>query len=122
MRYLRWIWAYPLVTATTLVLVAVGVLVASGLPDVARWVATIWVAGVIVWTLVGMVRDVLRGHVGLDVLAVTAMIATLAVGEYLAALVIVLMLAGGAALEDIAGRRARRDLRALLDRSPRTAH
>ncbi|HIE60691.1 MAG TPA: cadmium-translocating P-type ATPase [Microbacterium sp.] len=122
MRYLRWIWAYPLVTATALVLLAVGVLAASGMPDVARWVATIWVAGIIVWTLVGMVRDVLRGHVGLDVLAVTAMVATLAVGEYLAGLVIVLMLAGGAALEDIAGRRARRDLRALLDRSPRTAH
>ena len=98
MRYLRWIWAYPLVTATALVLLAVGVLAASGMPDVARWVATIWVAGIIVWTLVGMVRDVLRGHVGLDVLAVTAMVATLAVGEYLAGLVIVLMLAGGAAL------------------------
>ena len=57
MRYLRWIWAYPLVTATALVLLAVGVLAASGMPDVARWVATIWVAGIIVWTLVGMVRD-----------------------------------------------------------------
>ena len=40
----------------------------------------------------GMVRDVLRGHVGLDILAVVAMVATLAVGEYIAALIIVLML------------------------------
>ena len=45
-----------------------------------------------------MVRDVMRGHVGLDVLAVVAMVATLAVGEYVAALIIVLMLSGGEAL------------------------
>ena len=38
--------------------------------------------GFIVFTLVGMIRDVLRGHVGLDILAVVAMVATLAVGEY----------------------------------------
>jgi cation transport ATPase len=69
-----------------------------------------------------MVRDVLRGHVGLDILAVVAMVATLAVGEYVAALIIVLMLSGGEALEDFAGRRAKKDLSALLDRSPRTAH
>ena len=69
-----------------------------------------------------MVRDVLRGHVGLDVLAIVAMVATLAVAEYVAALIIVLMLAGGEALEDFASRRARRDLSALLDRSPRVAH
>ena len=88
----------------------------------ARWVATAYVGGFVVWTLVGMVRDVLRGHVGLDILAVVAMVATLAVGEYVASLVIVLMLSGGEALEDFAARRARRDLTALLDRSPRTAH
>src|SRR3546814_3952457 len=69
-----------------------------------------------------MVRDVLRGHIGLDVLAVVAMIATLAVGEYIASLIIVLMLSGGEALEDFAARRAKRDLTALLDRSPRIAH
>ena len=37
-------------------------------------------------------------------------------------LVIVLMLSGGEALEDYAQRRAARDLTALLDRSPQTAH
>ena len=41
-----------------------------------------------------MIRDIIRGHLGLDILAVVAMIATLAVGEYLAALIIVLMLSG----------------------------
>ncbi|MFI6423936.1 heavy metal translocating P-type ATPase [Promicromonospora sp. NPDC050880] len=113
---------YPAITVTAVVLVVVLVLRAAGEPGASRWVATVHVAAFVVWTLVGMVRDVLRGHVGLDVLAVTAMVATLAVGEYVASLVIVLMLAGGQALEDVAGRRARRDLTSLLDRSPRVAH
>ncbi|GAA2230714.1 heavy metal translocating P-type ATPase [Promicromonospora sukumoe] len=119
---MRGLTRYPAITATAVVLATVLVLQARGEPATARWVATAWVAGFIVWTLMGMVRDVLRGHVGLDVLAVVAMVATLAVQEYVASLVIVLMLAGGEALEDFAARRARRDLTALLDRSPRTAH
>ncbi|MFD7307216.1 heavy metal translocating P-type ATPase [Promicromonospora sp. NPDC059942] len=122
MRPLRAVTRYPAITATAVVLAVVLVLLANTEPVAARWVATAWVAGFVVWTLVGMVRDVLRGHVGLDVLAVVAMVATLAVQEYVASLVIVLMLAGGEALEDFAARRARRDLTALLDRSPRTAH
>src|SRR5699024_1430700 len=76
----------------------------------------------VAWTLVGMVRDVLRGHLGLDIVAVLALVATLAVGEYLASLIIVLMLSGGEALEDYASHRAKRDLSALLDRSRRIAH
>lgn len=122
MRALRLLWRYPVITLTVIVFVVVGVLHAAGEATIGRWVATVFVAAVVVWTLVGMVRDVLRGHVGLDILAVVAMVATLAVGEYIAALIIVLMLSGGEALEDFAGRRAKRDLSALLDRSPRSAH
>ncbi|WP_298942346.1 heavy metal translocating P-type ATPase [uncultured Microbacterium sp.] len=119
---MRTIRRYPVITASTAVLTTVLVLAAMGATSAPRWLATGYVGVFIVWTLVGMVRDVLRGHVGLDILAVVAMIATLAVGEYLASLIVVLMLSGGEALEDFAGRRARRDLTALLDRSPRIAH
>ena len=76
---------------------------------------------VIGFTAVDMVRDFLRGHWGLDVLAVIAMIATLAVQEYLAGLIIALMLTGGEALEALAARRATRNLDMLLDRAPATA-
>ncbi|QEW04583.1 heavy metal translocating P-type ATPase [Microbacterium lushaniae] len=113
---------YPVIAVTVLILIVVLVLHAADSARVGRWIATAYVAVFVVWTLVGMVRDVLRGHVGLDVLAVVAMVATLAVGEYVASLIIVLMLSGGEALEDFAGRRAQRDLTALLDRSPRIAH
>lgn len=69
-----------------------------------------------------MVRSLIQGHVGLDLLAVTAIVATVVVGEYWASLIIVVMLTGGEALEDAAAGRAERDLTALLDRSPQQAH
>ena len=122
MQVFRVLRRYPEITVAIVLLASVLALRAAGEGSVARWVATAYVGAFIVWTLVGMVRDVLRGHVGLDVLAVVAMVATLAVGEYVAALIIVLMLSGGRALEDFAARRAKRDLTALLDRSPRVAH
>lgn len=58
---------------------------------------------------------------GSDVIAVLALAGTLAVGEYLAGAVIAVMFTGGQALEDHAGRRARRDLSALISRAPTTA-
>ena len=121
-RLLRAITRYPVITLTVIVMIAVLALNLSGLDQAGRWLATLYVSAIIVWTLIGMVRDVMRGHVGLDVLAVVAMVATLAVGEYVAALIIVLMLSGGEALEDYAGRRAKKELTALLDRSPQIAH
>ena len=121
-RLLRAITRYPVITLTVIVMIAVLALNLSGLDGAGRWLATLYVSAIIVWTLIGMVRDVMRGHVGLDVLAVVAMVATLAVGEYVAALIIVLMLSGGEALEDYAGRRAKKELTALLDRSPQIAH
>jgi len=122
MRLLRALWTYPVITVTVIVLGCVLALAAADQPQAARWIATAWVGAVVVWTLVGMIRDVVKGHVGLDILAVVAMVATLAVDEYIASLIIVLMLSGGEALEDFAQRRAKRDLTALLDRSPRVAH
>ncbi|MDP4585797.1 MAG: heavy metal translocating P-type ATPase, partial [Microbacteriaceae bacterium] len=69
-----------------------------------------------------MARELLAGHVGLDVLAVTAIVATVAVSEYWASLVIVLMLTGGEALEDYAEGRAERELSSILEHVPQVAH
>ena len=73
---------------------------------------------VIVISAIDMFKDLMRGHWGLDILAVIAMIATLAVQEYVAGLIIALMLTGGEALEDLAARRASRELDQLLNRAP----
>lgn len=85
----------------------------------------IWAAAIVL-TLIPLTWSVLRtlmhGDVGVDAIALVAMVGALALGEYLAGAVIALMLSGGNALEAAAGRRARRELTALLERAPRIAH
>ena len=71
---------------------------------------------------VGMLRQLRRGSFGVDLLAIIAILATIVVGEYVATLLIVLMLASGAALEEFAAGRAARELDALLKRAPQIAH
>ncbi|WP_139422752.1 heavy metal translocating P-type ATPase [Chryseobacterium mulctrae] len=72
--------------------------------------------------LKGMI-DVLRsGNFGVDILAISAIAATLAVGNYWAALIILIMITGGDSLEDYAQKKARKDLKSLLDNTPRIAH
>src|SRR5215469_13938524 len=70
------------------------------------------------WAMADALR---RRRVGVDVIALLALVGAIAVGELLAAAVIAVMLASGRALEAWAAGRARRDLRALLERAPRTA-
>lgn len=91
---------------------------ASGASTPLAVTAFVVVGVVIVETAVGMVRDLMAGHWGLDILAVIAMVATLVVNEYVAGLIIALMLTGGEALEAWAARRAGRELDALLSRAP----
>jgi len=64
-------------------------------------------------------RRLARRDIGVDAIALVAMAGALALGEYLAGAVVALMLVGGSALEASASRRARRELRALLERMPR---
>jgi heavy metal translocating P-type ATPase len=59
---------------------------------------------------------------GVDLIAALSMIAALALGQTLAAIVVAIMYAGGTALEDFAVARAERNLKSLVDRAPRTAH
>ncbi|WP_082575755.1 heavy metal translocating P-type ATPase [Arthrobacter sp. Soil762] len=113
---------FSLVSATLLVGVLVAALLAAGHTAAAEGTANIYSLGIAVFRAVSMVRGLLRGRWGIDLLAVTAIGATVAVGEYIASLIIVLMLSGGEALETFAQGRASRELRSLLDRSPRTAH
>ena len=60
-------------------------------------------------------------HLGVDTIALVAMVGSLALGEELAGAVIGLMFTGGAALESAASRRARRELTALVARAPTEA-
>jgi heavy metal translocating P-type ATPase len=113
---------YAVVSVTVLVgLVVVGLLLFDH-PTAAQWLASAFALITALQTSIRMIKDLLRGHWGVDVLAVMAIASTVAVGEYLAALVIVLMLSGGEALEDYAAGRAKRELTALLARAPQVSH
>ncbi len=84
------------------------------------WAAT--TALLLVPLTVSVGRSLMRRDVGVDAIALVSMAGALALGEYFAGAVIALMLAGGNALEEVANRRARRELSALVERAPRVAH
>lgn len=73
----------------------------------------------LVW---GMINDLREGIYGVDILAATAIIASVILGEYWAGMIIVLMLTGGEALEDYAEKRAKSELTALISRVPTKTH
>ena len=67
-------------------------------------------------------RSIVVEHsLGVDAIALVAMVGALALGEELAGVVIGLMFSGGAALESVASRRARQELTALIQRAPKVA-
>jgi len=69
-----------------------------------------------------VVRTVLVDHhMGVDTIALVAMVGSLVLGEELAGVLVGLMFSGGAALEDVASTRARRELTALVQRAPKVA-
>lgn len=67
-------------------------------------------------------RQALKLDLGADILAAVALITAVALGEYLAAALILLMLAGGQALEEYALGRASSVLAALAARMPSVVH
>jgi heavy metal translocating P-type ATPase len=113
---------YPAVVLTVGITVVAGALNFASLGEVARWGVTAYGIVIAGLELRGMIRELKQGKLGIDVLALIAILATLAVGEYWATLMIVFMLSGGQALEVYAAGRAKRELSALLVRAPQRAH
>jgi heavy metal translocating P-type ATPase len=68
-----------------------------------------------------MWEDVRSGKYGIDILAATAIVASVVLHQYWAGMVVVLMLTGGTSLEDFAEHRAKSELDALLAHAPQTA-
>jgi heavy metal translocating P-type ATPase len=90
-------------------------------PTAARWLVS-GIAGLSCLVLLyDMWQDVRSGSYGIDILAITAIVTAVWLGQYWAAIVIVIMLTGGEALEDYAEHRAKTELSALLHRAPQKA-
>lgn len=97
---------------------------AAGWAGRSGWAEAFWGgAAVIVLAalLIQILRSLGRGEFGLDIVAALSMSAAIAFGENLAAAVVALMYAGGQLLEDYASSRATAEMKALLDRAPKTA-
>lgn len=69
-----------------------------------------------------VLKKVFRKDFGADILAIIALLTSLALAEYLAGTLIVLMMAGGQTLEQFALRKASSVLEALAKRMPNIAH
>jgi heavy metal translocating P-type ATPase len=93
----------------------------SGRAAAADLVWTIGVLPVLAALVVEIVRSVLEGEIGLDIVAALSMSAALMFGETLAAAVVAVMYSGGNFLEIFAEGRARREMHGLLARVPRSA-
>lgn len=91
-------------------------------PSIGQWIVIVLVAYTVIDTLRGMIDDIRHGHVGVDILAVVALLSTLAVEEYWASWVVVLMVFSGSAIEAYAEDKAKNNLTALMDAAPQIAH
>src|SRR3984893_6682383 len=72
--------------------------------------------------LYDLLKKLLRRQFGSDLLAGISIVSAILLGQYLAGVIVVLMLAGGEALENYAIRNATSVLRALAKRVPSAAH
>lgn len=113
---------------TTLLVLALGGLItglalafAMGRPGLASAAWMVGVVPVLAALMIEILRSFTRGEVGLDIIAALSMTAALLFGETLAAAVVGVMYSGGTLLESFAEGRARREMRDLLSRVPRTA-
>ena len=91
-------------------------------PSIGQWIVIAMVAYTVIDTLRGMIDDIRHGHVGVDILAVVAILSTVAVQEYWASWAIVLMIYSGEAIEEYAQAKAESNLTALMKAAPVTAH
>ncbi len=87
--------------------------------DVLFTLAALPSAGMVAWSALESLRG---GKLGVDLIALVAIVGALAMGETATAALISLMVASGGALEGLAEARARRTLTALISRAPRVAH
>ena len=109
--------------ATTLVILAFSLALAIyGRPVVSSYIVIAISVVAVIPSFRDMIRTLASGQVGIDVIALAAILSSLLLGQYAAAAVILIMLTGGEALEVFAKDRAKHELDSLLSRKPTIAH
>lgn len=122
-------WLSRLLDDRTIALVTAGAIFVSLVlqyfahrPLIAHWpvIAALVYGGIPL--LADLIRKALKREFGSDLLAGMSILTAAILGQYLVAAIVVLMLSGGAALEEYATRRASSVLDALARRVPQVAH
>ncbi len=108
---------YAILIGGSLSLAAGGALHLAGRPGSGLLWGAVGAVGA-VWSAALVLGTLRSGRIGVDAIAVIAIVGALLVGELFAAALITLMLATGRLLEDRAAERARKELTALVGRAP----
>lgn len=116
--FLKW----KLFSAALLTLIIALTLTYFKLPKIAHLILAIVALFEVIPLLMGMWDDIKDGSYGIDILAATAIVASVLLGEYWAAIVVVIMLTGGESLENYADHKALKELDGLLEKAPISAH
>lgn len=87
-----------------------------------EWVLIVLCLAGVVPEIASIIKDLFSKKFGVDIIAVVAILASLALKEYATAGVILLMFTSGVALEQYAKARAQKELSSLLKRAPKIAH
>ncbi len=110
----------PLFTLLGLAIGAVFYFAGNYTLDHIVWMVTMILGTIpILWRIVS---DIIRGHFGIDLIAIAAIATSFFLGQYLAGTIILLMLSGGEALETYALKRARKELSSLISNAPTFGH
>jgi heavy metal translocating P-type ATPase len=117
-----WITARALALVALLGLVTGLILKSAGHDTAADRSWALVIVLLIVPETLAVLRTLLSGRLGVDSIALLAMATALIMEQYLAGAVVALMLSGGNALEEWAAGRSRRELTALIERAPISAH
>lgn len=91
-------------------------------PGVGEWIIILFVVWTIYTSIREMIDSIRHGHVGVDLLAIVALISTVCVQQYWASWAVVLMVASGEAIESYAENKAKGNLTALIKAAPQQAH
>ncbi len=120
-RLIRFFRQYKLFSVALLAIIAGLTLELTKYRTAAHWLLGSVAIAEVLPLLWAMWQDIRHGKYGIDILAATAIISSVILGEYWAGIVVVVMLTGGKALENFAEHRARRELRELLEHAPQKA-
>jgi heavy metal translocating P-type ATPase len=112
---------YLFVIAILTVIVGLGLQFAD-YPTALHWLLSVVAIAEVFPLAWQMWQDLRDGAYGIDILAATAIISSVVLKQYWVAIVIVVMLTGGEALENFAEDRAQVELKNLLKKAPKKAH